>query len=429
MQSQHKQRLRHNFTVNVLDGAFFGIGIGIASFYSVIPLFVATLTSSNIFIGLSSQLHWIGWHFPQLFTANRVAGLTRYKPMVILMTIHERVPFLGLAIVALLVPHIPRQAALILTFALLIWQGLGGGLTATAWQSMINKVMPTDLRGTFYGLQSAAASLFSAGGAVAAGVLLQAIESPINFALCFFIASLAMAASGGFLAWTREPEHPAGDIRPSPTLGALVERLRAIIRSDSNFNWFITARILLQGADMARAFFAIYAVRQFGAGEELIGIVTGVSMLAQMVANPLLGWLGDRFSHRVILAGGAGMMFLSIVAALAATSTTALYFVFGLSGVAVAGLWTTVLAISAQFGRDAERPYYLGLGNTLIAPAALIAPLIGGALADSFGYNVTFITAACCALGAMALLLFKVRTPHPALYPVEIPSVVHSGAD
>ncbi len=424
-----RQHLRHNFVVNVMDGAFFGIALGIASFYSVVPLFVATLTNSNVLIGLSSQLHWIGWQFPQLLTANRVAGLTRYKPMALLMTIHERLPFFGLAIVALLVPIIPRELALILTLLLLTWQGLGGGLTATAWQSMINKIMPGSLRGTFYGMQSAAANLMAAGSAVAAGVLLKAVESPFNFALCFFLASLAMLASGGFLAWTREEEHPPGDIEPSPHLAALVARLKLIMMQDRNFSWFVVARMLLNGADMARAFFVIYAVRQFGAGEEFIGIITGISMLAQTVANPLLGWLGDRFSHRMILAGGILVLLSSIAAALAATSLPWFYLITALSGVSVAALWTTVIAMSAEFGTDAERPYYLGLGNTLVAPATLIAPLVGGALADTVGYGATFVTAAVFGVAAVAVLLFKVREPRHIQPLRETLTVAHGGTD
>jgi MFS family permease len=428
LQSDNRQHLRHNFTVGVLDGAFFGVALGIASFTSVIPLFIATLTTSNVLIGLASQLHWIGWQLPQLLTANRVAGLTRYKPLAVFLTIHERLPFFGLAIIALLVPYISRELALILTMLMLTWQGLGGGLTATPWQSMINKLMPSDLRGTFYGAQSAAANLMAAGGAVAAGLLLEAIESPFNFALCFFAASVAMLISGGFLSWTREDAHPQGDITPSPNLAALVARLNLIMRGDHNFAWFIVARLFMQGADMARAFLVIYAMRQFNAGEEFIGILTGVSLLAQTVANPLLGWLGDRYSHRTILALSIVTIIVCVAATVAAPSLVWFYLIFGLSGITVAALWTTTIAMNAEFGSDAERPYYIGLGNTLVAPATLAAPLIGGLLADNVGYAATFIAAGICGVVALAVLLLKVREPrHHTLKPT--PHLVQGAAD
>lgn len=424
-----RQHLRHNFVVNITDGAFFGVAIGIASFYSVIPLFVATLTTSNVLIGLSSQLHWIGWQLPQLLTANRVAGLLRYKPMIILMTIQERVPFLGLALIALLTSVISRELALVLTFIMLIWQGIGGGLAATAWQSMINKIMPSEIRGTFYGTQSAVANLLAAGGAVVAGRLLASIDAPVNFAICFLLASAAMAISLGFLAWTRESENDERDLRPSPNLAALVARLKLIMMNDRNFSWFIVGRILIQGADMARAFFVIYAVRQFGAGEEFIGVVTGISMLAQVVANPLLGWLGDRYSHRMILVSGIIMILIGVAIALTVQSLAWFYVIFALSGMSVAALWTTVIAMSAEFGSDAERPYYIGLGNTLVAPATLIAPLIGGALADTVGYSATFIAAALCGIAGLVVLTLKVRSPRHLRNLQETLTIAHGGAD
>lgn len=157
-----------HFAVNVADGGFFGLGLGFASYVTVIPLFVASLTDSSVIIGLIASLHTIGWQLPQLLTANRVAGMTRYKPLVMFMTLHERWPFFGLMVVALLIGTIPTWLALVLTLIFVSIQSLGGGFAATSWQSMIAKIIPSTLHGTFYGVQSAAANLLSSGGAVLA---------------------------------------------------------------------------------------------------------------------------------------------------------------------------------------------------------------------------------------------------------------------
>ena len=94
------------------------------------------------------------------------------------MTINERLPFLGFAIVALLVPKIGIDSrASIITFVLLIWQGLGAGFTANAWQNMISKVIPADSLATFLGVQSALANLMGGIGAILAGVALEKIPA------------------------------------------------------------------------------------------------------------------------------------------------------------------------------------------------------------------------------------------------------------
>src|SRR5512141_3146250 len=127
-----RKHLRYNVIVNLLDGGFFGAGVGFGSFSTILPLFVASMTSSATLIGLVPAIHGTGWLLPQLFTATYTSRLRRYKRTVLLATIHERIPFLGLALVALLLPKIGLQAGLVSMFMLLTWQGLGGGFTANS---------------------------------------------------------------------------------------------------------------------------------------------------------------------------------------------------------------------------------------------------------------------------------------------------------
>lgn len=418
------ENFRHNFIVNVLDGAFFGLGLGFASFVTIIPLFVASLTDSTTIIGLIASIHLVGWQLPQVLTSNYVAGLRRYKPMVIFMTLHERWPFFGLGVVALLLPVIGTQAALILSFVMLVIQSLGGGFTATAWQALIGKVMPENRRGTFYGVQSSGISLLTGLGAIGAGFLLTSVPYPYNFMACFFIASGAMSISMYFLWRTREPESPPIEARKNQRL--LRDNLWGILRRDGNFRWFLLARMLAQAAVMAVSFYTIYAVRDFSMDEATAGFMTGVMAFAQMIGSPFVGWIGDRWGHRRVFAIGMLAMALSIFLALTAPSLEWFYLVFALAGFTNGVLWTSVLTLTVEFGTETERPYYIGLANTLIAPATLIAPVIGGALVDLVGFHATFIVALSAALLGVLVALVVLRDPR-TLRPAEstlIPAAV-----
>ncbi|MHB8933670.1 MAG: MFS transporter, partial [Bellilinea sp.] len=172
------KNLKHNFTVNIIDGTFFGLGIGFASFTTIIPLFVSNLTDSATLIGLIPAVHNMGWQLPQLLTAKAVSRMQQFKPATILWTIQERLPFLGLAFVALFMNNLSKSAALAITFGLLIWQGLGAGMTANPWQNMIGKIIPSQIRGTFFGLQSGAANLLGGLSAIAAGFILDELGFP-----------------------------------------------------------------------------------------------------------------------------------------------------------------------------------------------------------------------------------------------------------
>jgi hypothetical protein len=61
----------------------------------------------------------------------------------------------------------------------------------------------------------------------------------------------------------------------------------------------------------------------------------------------------------------------------------------------------------------AERPTYVGLGNTALAPVFFVMPLAGGLVADAVGLRSVFAIALGGALLGTGLLL-RVRDPRAA---------------
>lgn len=404
-----RKNLKHNVTVGLWDGGLFGAALGFASFGTILPLFVATMTDSATLIGLVPAIHSAGWLLPQLFTASHVARLRRYLRTVLLMTIHERVPFLGFAVVALLLPFIGLNAGLILTFLLLIWQGLGGGFTANAWTSMISKIIPPDSRGTFFGMQAGLANLFISFSAVGAGYLLDALAPPWDFAVCFFIASLFFTLSWFALAATREPEDTEKIIPEEKT--HFWDDAKKVLSRDKNFNWFLSARILSQFATMGFSFYIIYALREFNMTEVVAGYLTATLTISQTISNIGMGWIGDKVGHRIMLIIGAFAAFLSAVLAWNATSLAWFYPIFILTGMANVSLWMISMTMTVDFGSEADRPIYIGLSQTLTAPATIIAPILGGWIADSAGFTPTFVISTILSLVMAGILVFLVKDP------------------
>jgi MFS family permease len=414
-----RRHLRYNIIVGLLDGGFFGVALGFGSFGTILPLFVASMTDSATLIGLVPAIHAAGWLLPQLFTANHTAKLRRYKRTVLMMTIHERIPFLGFALVAFLLPQIGLQAGLILTFMLLIWQGLGGGFTANPWTSMISKIIPPESRGTFFGTQAAAANLLISASAVGAGYLLNALDSPVDFVSCFLIASLFFIISWGFLALTREPADYEKVIEENPP--PFWQGAGRILRRDKNFAWFLTARILSQFATMGFAFYIVYALRRFHMDEVTAGYLTAALTVSQTVANASMGWMGDRVGHRLMLMVGAASALLSSLLAWWAPSLAWFFPIFILSGFANVSIWMNGMTMTVDFSGESERPFYIGLAQTLTAPATIVAPLIGGWIADQRGFVSTFGLSTILSIVMMSILVFLVKEPRKIPHPRPLP--------
>lgn len=414
-----RKHLRHNITVNLLDGGFFGLAIGFASFGTILPLFVASMTDSATLIGLVPAIHASGWLLPQLFTAAHTSRLRRYKRTVLLTTIHERVPFLGLAAVAFLLPRIGSQAGLILTFMLLTWQGLGGGFTANSWTSMISKIIPSESRGTFFGVQGAVANLFISAAAVGAGYLLNWYDSPSDFIACFLVASLFFTNSWISLSLTREPADYEKVIEQNPP--PFWQGAGRILKRDRNFNWFLTARLISQFATMGFSFYIVYALRRYQMDEVTAGYFTATLTIAQTVANAGMGWLGDRVGHRLMLIVGAASAFFSSLLAWFAPSLVWFYPIFVLSGFANVAIWTNGMTMTVDFSGENERPFYIGLAQTLTAPATIIAPLIGGRIADLQGFGATFAWSTLASIVMLSILIFFVKEPRNFPRPLPLP--------
>jgi MFS family permease len=420
MNTEIFKSLRHNMTVNLLDGAFFGFAAGFASFVTILPLFVSTMTISPLLIGMIPAIHAAGWQLPQLFTAGWISRRERIKPLVIRLTTLERAPYLGMAILAFMIPVIGVKAGLIATFILLIIQGLGAGFTANPWQSMIGKIIPGERRGTFFGMQAGVANLLASVGAVFAGLILGRLEGFAGFGFCFILASILLVISWVFLALTKEPRH----VLPSPKNPHITSRwydnLKMILAQDRNFRWFLFGRMASQLAAIGYAFYTVYAVQYHGVSKIEIGVMTGVLMGTQIVANITMGWLGDRLSHRLVMQFGLIAMALSSLLAWWAPAPVWFYLVFILAAIGNVAIWTVALSMTLEFGNEEERPAYIGMANTLVAPANILAPFLGGWLAASFGYPAAFAASALGALIAAGIFIFMVREQRAIIRTVEV---------
>lgn len=411
VEKQIRKDLRYNVTVNMADAIFFGAALGFGSFGTIIPLFVSQMTTSATLIGLVPAIHAVGWQLPQLFTANKVSGLRRYKPFVLAMSVHERIPFIGFALVAWFMYALGPQKALILTFLLLIWQGFGGGFTANGWQSFIAKIIPGELRGTFFGGQAAVANIFISICAIAAGFLLEEYAMPANFSLTFLIAFLFLTISWGALALSREPLDTEKII--PETLPPIWKGAGEILKRDRNFSWFLTARLMSMFATVGFTFYIIYCLRYFDMDAVTAGFLTATLTISQTIANAGMGWLGDRWGHRTMLILGLVAVSLSSGLAWMAPSLIWFFLVFILAGVANVSIWTIGMAMTVEFGTETERPVYIGLSNTLVAPVTILAPILGGWIADTMGFKTTFAISVFAGLLTAFVLWWFVKEPRP----------------
>jgi MFS family permease len=117
------------------------------------------------------------------------------------------------------------------------------------------------------------------------------------------------------------------------------------------------------------------------------------------------------------------MMTASAALALFAPAVEWLYAAFALAGFSNAAVWSIAMSFTLEFGSGSEKPLYIGLANTLIAPVTLLAPIVAGGLADAFGFGITFALSVVTGLATAFVLQFVVRDPQPHIEQVSVPPV------
>jgi MFS family permease len=238
------------------------------------------------------------------------------------------------------------------------------------------------------------------------------VAAPASYGVCFLAAAACMGLSWIALALVREA--PASAASEPLALAGFFALVLGILRADRNLVRFLVARSCMGVANMSGAFFTVYALRGLGAPAWQVGVFTSALLLGQVAGNGALGWLADRVGGRaVLLVGTAALLGANGIALLAATPEIYTS-VFALAGVFQASLSVAAGNMLLDFApRAEERPTYVGLGNTALAPVLCAAPLAAGVVADAVGLRAVFAVALGGALLAMGLL-FRVREPRAA---------------
>lgn len=402
---------RWNFVVNLWDIIFIMLGISMISRETVMPVLINHLTDSKLAIGLIPAIYSLGSSLPQLLIANFSERLRYKKPFVMLIGgAGERGGYLLIGLSVWLFAESAPTLALVLIFVFLAYAAFSMGIGTPPWYDMIAKVIPTQRRGLWSGLGHGLGALTAVAGAYVVGYVLDGYAYPQNFVILFMVGFAIMMVSWGGLALTREP--PSTTIKARVTMISYLKQLPSLLHRDHNYARFLLSRTVAVLGTMATGFYMVYGIERFQVAGATVGFLTAVLVASQALLGLVWGVVADRWGHKLVLTGGALLLMLAALTAWFITTQGGLTIVFFLLGAAIAAELTSALNIILEFCAPEDRPTYIGLTNTLLAPTLALAPIFGGWLATlTGGYHNLFLVAATCAgLGALLLILW-VREP------------------
>jgi MFS family permease len=402
------KHLKRNFFANILDAGFWFFGDSFVAAYTILPVFMSTLTDSPLLIGLIPALEGAGWFLPQLFLAKHLESRNRRLPIVLKLGAFDRLPFLFLALGAFLILKVDHNVAIVLFFLFYGIKVFSHGLVALPWQELIATVIPVSLRGRYWGFSLVFGKILGLLGAFITGLMLTRIIFPLNYAYMFLIGFVCVVVSYFFLSLNVEPEI---DRQTSAISISIWGRIKAILNSDKNFAAYLINRGFVFLSFMGLGFVTVYGIEKFQLPISYSAIFTAVMLSSEIVGYAIWGTIGDKDGYKRVIEACNIFLIIGLLGLLFVETIWGLYILFGILSFAHSGEYIADQNIAMEFGREADRPTYIGMSKTLVGPFLLIAPIIGGGIVKLWGYQSMFLTALIISVVAFGIIKFFVKEP------------------
>lgn len=408
------RHFKGNFFANVMDAGFWFLGDSFVAAYTIMPVFMSTLTESPILIGLIPALEGAGWFLPQLFLARFLEDKKRRLPIVLKLGLLDRIPFLFLAIGTFVIAKVDEGVAVALVLIMYMIKTFSSGLVALPWQELIATVIPVSHRGRYWGSSLILGKLMGIVGAAVTGFLLVNISYPRNYAYMFGLGFICVSISYFFLAMNIEPEIERS-ISPDNRNLNLWGRMGKILGADKNFLKFLLNRGLVFLSFMGLGFITVYGIQQFNLPLSYSAYFTILMLVAEVIGFGVWGYMGDKKGYKIVLELSSLLLALGLLSLLFVESIWTLFLAFGVISLAHSGEYLADQNIAMEFGPEPDRPTYIGMSKTLTGPFLLVAPVIGGGLVNLWGYQSMFFIAMIFSILAFGTIKFFVTEPRHSI--------------
>lgn len=391
-----------------LDSLFANISIGFYATY--VPLFALAYGATNAQVGqlaaIASLLALLA-----LFPGARAIPLFGWRKPIVLLGGGglARVTLLALACL----PFFTRNPAAAIA-AIIGINGItsfASSFSTPAWTSLAAEIVPGHVRGRFFAHRGQAINVATLTVVPLAGWLIKTTngltDQPVaGYQLAFACALVMGVVATWCYARIHEPTPPV-EAAGSPSPAAILSALRGA----PVFVGFLAATLIWNlGFQISLPFFNVYLAGPLGASTTTVGLVNAVMPLTALLSQRWLGRLIDRRGNVWVITACALPIPLFPLFWVFATQPWHVVLINIPAGVFWTGFNLAAFNLLLELAPPKARADSTALYQFMVAAATVIGPLIGGYLADAFGYKVTFgVSAFGRLLGALAFLWWVAR--------------------
>lgn len=402
------KNLKRNYAGHYLHGMLGMTGFRLISAPTFLPAYLHAASGSNAIVGLGLALQQVGGIISPIFGATKVEHRKKVMPAALWMGGLGRLAILGMAVSGWMLSGQPLAWALL--FFLFMF-GVFMGAQRVVFSLLMSKVIPVSRRGRLQAWRNATGGLIAAVLAYFAGKYLVGANLFGNGYSTTFVLAFALTTAGlwALQLLMKEPEPPT--TRPRARFRDRVREFPALIAQDRAYGFFLLVQMLATSARIATPFYILYVGKVLGTDGATLGLLSFAFLGADTAANLVWGYLGDKAGFRIVLVGALVIWIASTLLLLNVHEVWAMFLAFAGLGAALAGYMMAAQTMILEFGDRDDLPMRLGISATAESITATAGPLIGGLVAEAFGYTVVFGASVGFLLASLAILLLAVRDP------------------
>ena len=364
-------------------------------------LFLLGFGASNSQIGLMSGLSSFVGIVAYLAATRATDWLGGRKRMVVFARIWSRMTLLAVAAVPFFVSG---AVAIYVTIALVAIQAAIESVGAPAWTALVADIVPLPIRARYVASRNIAKSLAKTIAVALAGQLIRALGFPRGYQASFFAGALV-----GFAAAFAYAHIPVDENVSSCSVRTTADN-SAFSRTSI---LYIAARtVWALGYQVAAPFFSIYVVKNLGGDESSVGLLVSVGAVTAVAGLILFSRAVERYGLRRTWLFSSVMEALLPVFWAVAPSVWFALLPAAADGLLLAGLELVNLNTVLMLTSDQNRTKFAAINSAILTAAAMVGPLLGGALSDLVGFVPIFLLGS--SLSLIGCAIYYVSVPDPA---------------
>lgn len=341
--------------------------------------------ASNFQIGLLAGLPT----FTNIFQLVSIWLVRRYnnrRAVSVICSFLARIPLVVIGSVVII--FFPGSFTLLAIF--LFFHYLFGSIAGPSWNSWMKDLVPEKRLGTFFARRSSYMQTLNVILSLSLALTVDKITSAYPqyelyiYAVLFTVAGIAGIAGTVFLSRTPEPHS-------NLTKENIFKLFKRPLKNGNFRRLLIFNSIWVFAINLATPFFTVFLLKSLNLPLSYIIGLNIISQLCSIFTIRVWGRYADQYSNKTIIAIGAPLYILCLIAWCFVGIYSNLYNnlalltgIFIVSGFANAGINLSLTNIGLKLATKEEAIVYLSVKNMVTSVFSAIAPLLGGYLADYF---------------------------------------------